>query len=72
MGCRQSAPVKDEARQRSDLIEKDIRKSEKEMKQEIKLLFLGAGGELQDLCYHLRCVYDSSWLWLVRVFRIRQ
>lgn len=44
MGCGQSAPMDDAAKQRSEMIEKELRKAEKETRQDIKILFLGAGG----------------------------
>lgn len=45
MGCGQSTMVEDEAaKKRSDMIEKELKKTEKLLRQEIKVLFLGAGG----------------------------
>lgn len=45
MGCGQSSPIDNEAKMRSDEIEKQLKKAERDMRQDIKILFLGAGGE---------------------------
>ena len=46
MGCGQSTLEEDgAAKQRSDMIETELKKTERELRQDIKVLFLGAGGE---------------------------
>ena len=45
MGCGASAPIEDNAaKQRHDAVEKQLKQAERDSRQDVKLLFLGAGG----------------------------
>lgn len=50
MGCGASAPIEDNAaKQRHDAIEKQLKQAERDSRQDVKLLFLGAGGGSRGL-----------------------
>ncbi|KAF7846377.1 hypothetical protein BT93_L4484 [Corymbia citriodora subsp. variegata] len=67
MGCGQSAPVEDnEARARSDAIEKQLKQAERDARQDVKLLFLGAGA-LRDVQYLMKRVAEST---VLKQFRL--
>lgn len=59
MGCGQSTTIEDSAaKARSDMIERELKKTEKNLKQEIKILFLGAGGK--EICSVSNSVYSGE------------
>ncbi|KAK9898933.1 G protein alpha-subunit [Cystobasidium minutum MCA 4210] len=57
MGCGQSTPMDDAAKQRSEMIEKELKKTEKETRQDVKILFLGAGES--TVLKQFRLLYDK-------------
>lgn len=61
MGCGASAPIEDNAaKQRHDAIEKQLKQAERDSRQDVKLLFLGAGESGKStVLKQFRLLYDK-------------